>query len=264
MPKLSQQSLYKQGQQPPAAEAGGTAVAERPTAAGLLAKYAAPAKPVVTDGLTYVGFGAGEKSQSAANQRAAGINEGDPFLSRGGRLERLIPFRFVYVHATQLWERTNSQYETMGVVESPPERGSKYRQLIESVIIALTPGGPVAATCGFRTAKCGAILSAMEGVEKAGDEGWIKLSPAHAATGQISEPRFRYTVNVGIRRRTVKGGELAGTLYYEASGSISPMSAADWKQVGDYLGSEEGAAALGSGLAAYEGRLSHLKSFVGK
>jgi hypothetical protein len=84
----------------------------------------------------------------------------------------------------------------------------------------------VAATCTFKTTKCGAAHAAVREYEDAKTAEWAERSPEHRAALCVPDPRFRFLTTVKLRSQTSRS---SGFKYVAAAGSCKPAGVSDWQ-----------------------------------
>ncbi len=201
------------------------------------------------------------------------LEAGDPVLVRQDPEPplALTPFRFSLIESFPYYAMVDQSGEIQAATLNPDEaRANKnYRESIEAVVYVFLPcGGVIPARCTFKTVKCGAIHRAKAAIDLAQTTEWARLSPDHALTMRVPDPRLRLTAKVLLQPRTSKrwtdkdGNPQGGYKYVAADAQIRPASIGDMQAIADLHNDPDTSAALASIRESHDRRVNEVKSKI--
>jgi len=138
-----------------------------------------------------------------------------------------------------------------------------YKEHCEAVLLLYLPGRMVPANVCFRTTKCPAAKALSDALLEADAVAWKSRGRAYDESFEAAPHafmRFFGTITVGDPRPS----KTSGMLYRSATCEIEPTTAAEWRQLREFLEGPNAQAQLQEAAARFEARVAEVEAKVGK
>lgn len=189
-----------------------------------------------------------------------GLQDSDPVLVRPAPLMplKLQPYRFYLMNARSYFVIfDNAGLPVRSTRDKSKTTGdSAWKDVIETVVLAVTPEGISPARCTFKTTKVKPARIAVDTLKLAQSEAWGKMTAAHQATLAVPHAQLRFTVTVSLKPGTSR---TTGNRYVAANGVAQPTGIGDWKQVSEWWNDAANQAQLAECVKGWERRCQELK-----
>ncbi len=232
----------------------------------------APAPIAVSDGsggMTFVGF-ADPQGKNYDKLVAAGIRNGDAYLSEKGVLTKLNPLQFHVLQAEQFWvtfAKDKSGKITGVSKQDPGSWKSDWKESNEAAIIVYVDGRLVPANVSFRSTRAnpGSVaakeLNYAAGVTPEGKKAWALQSKDHAAVaGKLAAPFSRFSVLVHNEQITAK---TSGNKLLIPKGEVVLTSPAQAEGLAAAFADPKFSEAVAKVLDTYNSRVKELAAQIG-
>lgn len=187
------------------------------------------------------------------------VKEADQVLVTPTRSAQLTPLKFHLLIARQYWAHVSADGQILAARDK--EHPNPYREQIEAVVIAYDGETLVPANMTFKSTKCGACQDMCRALVEASSPDWAKKSPAHELTLQATKPFMRFFGVVDTVKRTAKQ---SGLSYIQATVTIHPTTAVEWKLLAKFLQMQEFMDALQVASDRFERRVAEISALFGK
>lgn len=190
------------------------------------------------------------------------VQEGDPILlaPEPAPPQKLVPFRFFLLHATQYWAQFDAQYVLQRVTfDVQVAKGDRsLDDVIEAALLAYSPDGLlVPATCRFRTTKTGAAKAALAAYHDAQKPTWADRGADYRASMGAPDPRFRFTTTVILKPMTSRS---SGYKYVAALGRVMPTGISDLTALKSLFEDTDRISVVDQVMDRYNARVQEAKS----
>lgn len=184
--------------------------------------------------------------------------EGDPFLlmPQPQPIVELNPFRYYLLAAQQYWAKENTIGKVLWTCFDADAVTSELRQYIDTCIMVELPTEEfIIARCAFKQTKVPAVSQALRTLKIAKEPEWLDMSPEHAQTSQIPDPRFRFISDV----RMVDKISAEDRPYVTAEVTIEPTSLKQFRAILEFISAQETIEAMDAIKESYERRINSMK-----